>query len=114
MPPPPPPAVCGCLFICENLQLWSGAALNGVGSALRVVAAVHLSHGHGMFWLLMVGQSLCAVAQPFGLFPPTLVAAVWFPADQRAIANMLASMGKEIHCLLLSFGLFVCLLLLLS
>lgn len=77
--------------------------MNGLGSVLRVVAVLHLSNGHGLYWLLMLGQCLCAIAQPFGLFPPTLVAAVWFPNDQRAIANMLASMGKfllssVLHC----------------
>ncbi|XP_065174769.1 solute carrier family 49 member A3-like [Sycon ciliatum] len=72
--------------------LWTGAALNALGSVLRLIAAMHGEK----FWLLMLGQSLCGIAQPFGLFPPTKVAAVWFANDQRALANMLASMANPV------------------
>lgn len=36
---------------------------------------------------------LAAIAQPFIMFAPTKLAALWFAGDQRATANMIASMG---------------------
>ena len=43
----------------------------------------------------LLGQCFAALAQPFILFSPTKLAAVWFPHSERALANMLASMGKS-------------------
>ena len=42
--------------------------------------------------LLFFGQILAACAQPFVLFTPTKVSTLWFPSNERAVANMLASM----------------------
>ena len=77
------------------VQLWIGSWTNFIGSVLRYVSTIHITHiGGGHYWLLMLGQALCAFAQAFGLFAPTKVAALWFAHDQRATANMLASMGE--------------------
>lgn len=43
--------------------------------------------------ILLLGQTLAACAQPFVMFAPTKLAALWFAGNQRATANMLASMG---------------------
>lgn len=40
----------------------------------------------------ILGQTLGALAQPFIIFTPTKLAALWFPDHQRATANMIASM----------------------
>jgi FLVCR family MFS transporter 7 len=42
----------------------------------------------------MVGQVICAAAQPFVLFAPTKLASLWFGEKERATANMITSMGK--------------------
>lgn len=39
---------------------------------------------------------MAACAQPFIMFAPTKLAALWFAGNQRATANMLASMGELI------------------
>ena len=44
------------------------------------------------FPIAMTGQSIAAAAQPLILFSPTKLAAQWFPHNERAFANMLASM----------------------
>jgi len=44
--------------------------------------------------LVMVGQTLGALAQPLIIFTPTKLAALWFPDSQRATANTIASMCK--------------------
>lgn len=43
--------------------------------------------------ILLLGQTLAACAQPFVMFAPTKLAALWFADNQRATANMAASMG---------------------
>ena len=48
----------------------------------------------GRYPVLLLGQSIAAVAQPFALFSTTKLAAVWFPPEQRARANMISSMGQ--------------------
>lgn len=42
----------------------------------------------------MTGQTFAALAQPFLLGSPTKLAAVWFGADERATANMIASLSE--------------------
>ena len=50
----------------------------------------------------MIGQTLAALAQPFLLGSPTKLAALWFGADERATANMIASLS-EFHFCVISF-----------
>lgn len=57
------------------------------------VSVFHKSPLLVKIWLFS-GQILAACAQPFIMFAPTKLAALWFAGDQRATANMLASMGK--------------------
>ncbi|WAR21673.1 S49A3-like protein [Mya arenaria] len=44
------------------------------------------------YTILIIGQSLAAIAQPFIMFTPTKLAALWFPENRRATANMIGSM----------------------
>ena len=48
------------------------------------------------FIVAMGGQTLAALAQPFLLSSPTKLAALWFGADERATANMIASLSKSL------------------
>ncbi|KAJ6657111.1 hypothetical protein lerEdw1_002857 [Lerista edwardsae] len=77
------------------------AWLNMVGSIIRVFSIVSfLSLGSQNFIYLLLGQSLCAMAQPLICFSPTKLAAVWFPDHQRATANMIASMSNPLGLLI--------------
>ena len=67
-----------------------------IGSALRVVSSMSFMEEKWMFPLVLSGQSISAVAQPFLLFVPTKLAATWFGQNQRATANMMSSMGKTL------------------
>ena len=72
------------------LQIWVGAWLNAIGAIVR-----YLSRFGRSYPIVIVGQILCAAAQPFILFAPTKLASFWFPDDQRALATMLSTMGTK-------------------
>lgn len=77
------------------------AWLNGIGNFLRNVSTFGGISLELRFWILLAGQTLAAISQPFVMFAPTKLAAMWFPDSQRATANMLASMGRLYLCLTL-------------
>ncbi|XP_010783392.1 solute carrier family 49 member A3 [Notothenia coriiceps] len=54
------------------------------------------------FPLVMFGQTLAAIAQPLVIFTPAKMAALWFPDNQRATANTIASMANPLGMLLAS------------
>jgi FLVCR family MFS transporter 7 len=60
---------------------------------LRNISTMDFVPSGDKYPVLMLGQFLAACAQPFIMFVPTKLAALWFPDTQRAIANTLASMG---------------------
>lgn len=76
-------------------QLILGSWLNMLGAMLRLVGQPHAVSDDMRFLVVMLGQTLCALAQPLIIFTPTKVAALWFPDHQRATANMIASMCKR-------------------
>ncbi|KAG8130368.1 hypothetical protein E2320_016912, partial [Naja naja] len=79
------------------------AWLNMVGSIVRVFSVIDsLSLGSLNYVYLLVGQCLCAGAQPLIIFAPTKLAALWFPEDQRATANMIASMSNPLGMLIVN------------
>lgn len=77
-----------------------GAWLNFVGCSLRVVSAIDSIAVGSRVPVLFVGQTIAALAQPFILFAPTKLAALWFPDNQRAIANMLATISNPLGIML--------------
>ncbi|KAM8909276.1 solute carrier family 49 member A3 isoform 2-T2 [Spinachia spinachia] len=83
-----------------------GAWLNMTGAVLRCFAAcVHDGLPFPFKYLLvMSGQSFGALAQPLIIFTPTKMAALWFPEDQRAIANTMASMSNPLGILVASLS----------
>lgn len=76
-----------------------GAWLNLIGLATRYVSTIPQVDGY-RFLIVMIGQGIAASAQPFLLFAPTKLAAVWFPDSQRAIANTLGSASNPLGILL--------------
>ncbi|CAE8603411.1 unnamed protein product [Polarella glacialis] len=78
----------GCRF-----ALTIGSTLNVFGALLRCVQPV----GPGVpAHLLVAGQVVCALAQPFFTDMPPKIAAVWFPAYQRVLADTIASMAGPV------------------
>ncbi|XP_062405536.1 solute carrier family 49 member A3-like [Sardina pilchardus] len=84
-----------------RLTLILGSWLNMLGSVLRFIGVLPMEMDvHVRFPLVLAGQLLCAAAQPLVIFSPTKLAAVWFPQQQRATANMIASMSNPLGVLL--------------
>uniref|UniRef100_A0AC35U8J4 MFS domain-containing protein n=1 Tax=Rhabditophanes sp. KR3021 TaxID=114890 RepID=A0AC35U8J4_9BILA len=73
-----------------------GAGFNLVGNLLRVVSAIDSIDTNIRFALVMSGQTLAAIAQPFIMYLPTKMSAYWFPESQRAFSNTLASMSNPL------------------
>ncbi|XP_041371092.1 solute carrier family 49 member A3-like [Gigantopelta aegis] len=77
------------------------AWLNVIGSLLRNLTTVDSIIPHkDRFPVLLTGQFLAAVAQPFVMFCPTKLAALWFSHSQRAIANTVTSMANPLGILI--------------
>ncbi|KAG7274245.1 hypothetical protein CRUP_035648 [Coryphaenoides rupestris] len=76
-----------------------GAWLNMLGALLRLIGTLGSLGLSDPYPLVMSGQTLCAVAQPLVIFAPTKLAALWFPENQRATANMIASMSNPVGLL---------------
>eukprot|EP00118_Oscarella_pearsei_P026715 m.310333 g.310333 ORF g.310333 m.310333 type:complete len:567 (+) comp50976_c0_seq1:35-1735(+) len=74
-----------------KLGLWIGAWLNAVGAVVRYLSCFNHSYA-----IVLVGQMICAIAQPFILFAPTKLASFWFSEDQRALATMLSTMANPL------------------
>uniref|UniRef100_A0A1A8IEM2 Major facilitator superfamily domain containing 7 n=2 Tax=Nothobranchius kuhntae TaxID=321403 RepID=A0A1A8IEM2_NOTKU len=76
-----------------------GSWLNMLGALLRFLGASRFD-GSQKFLVVMLGQTFGAIAQPLIIFTPTKLAALWFPEDQRATANMFSSMSNPLGILL--------------
>ena len=72
-----------------------GTWLNVIGAGLRALSAYDVKMMEP-YSVALIGQILCACAQPFAMFAPTKAAASWFKENQRTTANMIASMGKKL------------------
>ncbi|XP_077435045.1 solute carrier family 49 member A3 [Vanacampus margaritifer] len=83
-----------------RVTLILGSWLNMFGSITRIMGgppgAVFSIH----YAVVMLGQTLAAVAQPLIIFTPTKMAALWFPDHQRATANTIASMANPLGILM--------------
>ena len=83
-----------------------GAWFNFVGAGVRLMSALDMANGTPIvpasfkYGILLVGQCLCAFAQPFIMFVATKFANNWFADDQRALANTLA-LGSNIFGILI-------------
>eukprot|EP00053_Salpingoeca_punica_P019830 m.203080 g.203080 ORF g.203080 m.203080 type:complete len:454 (-) comp17732_c0_seq2:334-1695(-) len=71
------------------------ALINMIGAWGRF-AGDFASNPHTRFGLMLIGQSLSALAQPVILDSPTPLAAVWFGENERAFANMLCAVSNPI------------------
>ncbi|XP_072291990.1 solute carrier family 49 member A3 [Eucyclogobius newberryi] len=84
-----------------RITLIVGSWLNMTGALVRFVgAALSEYFASSRYPVVLLGQTLSALAQPLIIFTPTKLAALWFPEHQRATANMLASMSNPLGLLL--------------
>lgn len=74
------------------MQLILGSWLNMFGAMVRFCVVLPSEKIQVLYPVVMLGQTLGALAQPLIIFAPTKLAALWFPDHQRATANMIASM----------------------
>ncbi|XP_053379962.1 solute carrier family 49 member A3-like [Mercenaria mercenaria] len=70
------------------IAAWS----NGVGSLLRNISAMDIVPLGSKYSVVLIGQILVACGEKFVIMIPTKLAALWFPENRRALANMIAGM----------------------
>ena len=88
-----------------NLGSW----FNFIGSILKLLSSIDMADGKPLiekdyaYTVLMIGQCLCAVAQPFLIFTTTKFANSWFPEDSRALANTVCLASNTLGILIGAF-----------
>jgi MFS family permease len=72
----------------------------GTGAILMTAGAVIKGFSGDSFGMVVTGQILLAIAQPFVINASTAVASSWFPVKERAIATGLATLAQYIGILI--------------
>jgi MFS family permease len=72
----------------------------GLGAVLTVIGAAIKALSGGSFTMVLTGQIILAIAQPFVINAPTALTAKWFPVKERAIATGLATLAQYIGILI--------------
>ena len=75
--------------------LLAGSAVQALGALLRFAACAAPAHRLA-FPLLAFGQLLVALAQPVYTNLPAVLSTTWFPAPQRALATVAATLANPI------------------
>lgn len=91
----------GGMYITDNKGIKTagmiGTSLNVIGATVRMISSVpYIESKVIREMLLHTGSFIAASAQAFFLVLPSKIAECWFPADQRAIANVLSFVGTPI------------------
>jgi FLVCR family MFS transporter 7 len=88
-----------------NLGSW----FNFIGAGMKLVTSIDSADGTPLidkkyaYTVLMVGQCLCSIAQPFLIFVTTKFANSWFAEDQRALANTICLGSNTLGILIGAF-----------
>ena len=86
-----------------------GAWFNFVGACIRVLSSIDSANGEPLvaqankYTVVILGQCMCALAQPFIMFVTTKFANTWFAEDQRSLANTLALGSNTVGILIGAF-----------
>ncbi|CAF0870715.1 unnamed protein product [Brachionus calyciflorus] len=86
-----------------------GAWLNFVGSLIKMSSSLDLADttplipDSAKYSVVLIGQAICALAQPFILFVSTKFANTWFADDQRSLANTIALASNTLGVLIGAF-----------
>ena len=89
------------MFVLDTLSLreavWIGGIINFLGTILRMVSGLTPTPPLYLgFGIALMSQFVIAIAQPYFLFAPPKVAAVWFADGERVIANTICSLSNVI------------------
>jgi len=86
------------VYCMKHLKLRATLVLAGsltlLGAFIRYIAALNndaLCHGD-VYMLMMIGQSLAALAQPMYSNSPPALASIWFPVSERDTATTIGAM----------------------
>lgn len=73
-------------------------SLNLLGAFIRYIASANSSSiGFGtLYILIMIGQSFAAISQPFFVNCPPMIAATWFPVNEREMATTIGSVCSPV------------------
>lgn len=89
------PFVFPAMFFLDRkglkLTVLLGALFNAIGSVIKCFAV-----RPDLFLVLMLGQFFCAVSQAFLLSVPARIAALWFGANQVALATSIGVFGNQL------------------
>merc|ERR1712037_789943 len=77
-----------CLLICCGVSSVQGGYWNTFGSSLKVV---HVSDDRLGAYLMHAGQIFIAIPGPVAMGIGPLLAAAWFPSDQRTLATCICT-----------------------
>lgn len=78
-----------------------GSWVNAAGAAIRVISSIpQLQDSSAKYPIVLTGQCIAACAQPFIMYLPTKLAALWFPDGQRTVANTFGSMSNPLGILM--------------
>lgn len=86
-----------------------GAWINFLGSMVKMASSLDLADAQPLvpdsskYSVVLVGQSMCALAQPFVLFVSTKFANTWFSENQRSLANTIALASNTLGVLIGAF-----------
>ncbi len=86
-----------------------GAWFNLIGALAKLMTTIDSADGTSLidkkyaYTVLLVGQCLCSIAQPFLIFVTTKFANSWFAEDQRAIANTICLGSNTLGILIGAF-----------
>ena len=75
-------------FVFDKFGLRAGIVIGAVGQGVGAATKYFINHG---FWIVLVGQTLMGLSQPFLLDSPALVATVWFEDSLREIVITLGA-----------------------
>ena len=91
------PFVFPAMFILDQkglkLAVLIGASLTFIGSLVKCFAVEP-----NLFAVAMLGQAVCALAQAFTMSIPARLSALWFGADEVALATSIGVLGNQLGC----------------
>ncbi|KAJ1348210.1 hypothetical protein KIN20_003463 [Parelaphostrongylus tenuis] len=95
----------GGMYVTDNygirLSIMCGTTLNFFGSLIRMVSSIPwIDDSTLRVVLLHTGTTIAATTQIFYLVLPPKVAEIWFPGDQRSLANALSFIANPLGVVL--------------
>lgn len=89
------PLIVPASWLFERIGMRRSILLGSIGTTLGSIIKCFACQPD-RFYLIMVGQVICAVSQLFVLSVPPRLASVWFPDDQVSLANAVGVFGNQL------------------